>query len=103
MYAYQVDVMMPVEMYDRVHAEVEKRLGGLAEQCLVHLVIRIEGGFRVLDVWTSHEAADRFGDEVMRPVIESIAGPEATDRSAPLDQELDVYHLQVNQSAVTTV
>ncbi len=29
-------------------------------------VVRIEGGFRVTDVWKSHEAADRFGDEIMR-------------------------------------
>ncbi len=95
--------MMPMEVYDRVHAEVENRLGGLAEQCLVHLVIRIDGGFRVIDVWESHEAADCFGDEVMRPVIESIAGADATARPAPVDQELDVHHLQVNPRAVSTV
>ncbi len=49
MYAYQLDVPMPLEVYDRVHAEVERRLSGdLADHWLVHLVVRIDGGFRVI-------------------------------------------------------
>ena len=90
-----MDVAEPVETYDRVHAEIERRLGGRpAEGCLVHLVTRIDGGFRITEVWESHEAADRFGDEIMRPVIESLMGPEATAAGPPPTQELHVHHLQ---------
>lgn len=95
MYAFQMDVLQPVEDYDRVHDEIERRLGGkLADGCLVHLVTLIDGGFRVTEVWETHEAADRFGDEVMRPVIESVLGAEATAAGPPPSQELDVHHLQ---------
>ena len=101
MYAYQLDVPMPLEVYDRVHAEVERRLtGDLAVQWLVHMVVRIEGGFRVTDVWRSHEAADRFGDEIMRPIIGEVVGADAAAAGPPPSEELDVHHLQVNERAI---
>ena len=50
---------MPIEDYDRVHAEVQGHAGDLAEQCLLHLVTRTQTGFRITDVWETHEAADR--------------------------------------------
>lgn len=99
MYGYQMDVAMPIEMYDRVSAEIQKKTGGLAQGCLLHLVTRIDGGFRVTEVWESHEAADRFGDEVLRPTIESVLGAEATAGEPPPSEELDVHHLQLGESA----
>ena len=95
MYAYSMDVLQPLESYDEVHAEVERRLGGKpADGCLLHLVTRIDGGFRVTEVWESREAADRFSDEHMREVIGSVMGPEAVAAGPPPAQELDVHHLQ---------
>jgi hypothetical protein len=99
MYAHQMDVGMPIEMYRQVHDEIIRRLGGEpAPECLVHLVTATEGGFRVTEVWESHEASDRFGRELVQPVIESIAGPEAA-AAPPVTVELDVVNLDLGQRA----
>ena len=45
------------------------------EGLLVHSAGEAEGGFRVVDVWESEEAAQRFGERLM-PVLEE-AGVEA--------------------------
>ena len=97
MYGYSMDVAMPLEDYDRVQAEIQGHMGDLADQLLLHLVTRTDGGFRVTDVWETHEAADRFGDEVMRPAIERLFGAEMAAGGPPPSQELDVHHLQVGR------
>ena len=99
MYAYEMDVAMPIEDYDRVHAEIQGRSGELADQCLLHLVTRTDAGFRVIDVWETHEAADRWGDEVMRPAIERVFGAEMAASGPPPSRELDVHNLQVGRRA----
>lgn len=83
MYAYEMDVAMPIEDYDRVYAEIHGRPSDLAEQCLLHLVTRTDTGFRVTDVWETHQAADRWGDEVMRPTIERVFGAEMAASGPP--------------------
>lgn len=89
---------MPVEMYRKVHDEIMRRLGGQqAADCLVHLVTGIDGGFRVTEVWESQEACDRFGREMVQPVIESIGGPEAA-ATPPATVELDVINLDLGPS-----
>jgi hypothetical protein len=99
MYAYEMDVARPLEEYDRIHAEIKDKTGDLGDQCLLHLVTRTDSGFRVTDVWETHEAADRWGDEVMRPAIERLFGAEMTAGGPPPSRELDVHHLQVGQRA----
>jgi hypothetical protein len=97
-YAFQMDVEQPVEMYEQVHAEVERVTGqGLPEHCLLHMATRTPTGFRVTEVWDSHEAADRFGDEVVRPAIERIAGAQATAEGPPPSTELDVVGLETGR------
>jgi hypothetical protein len=99
MYAYEMDVARPLEEYDRIHAEIEGRTGDLGEQCLLHLVTRTDSGFRVIDVWETHEAADRWGDEVMRPAVERVFGAETTAGGPPPSRELEVHQLQVGRHA----
>jgi hypothetical protein len=98
MYAYSMDVPMTLEAYDKVHADLESRFGGLAEGCLMHLVVATEGGFRVTDVWESHEAADRYG-EVMRPTLERVLGPQAVAGPPPATEELRVHNLELPRRA----
>lgn len=101
MYAFVMDVPMPGETYQRVSAEVERRVGApLPQGCLLHLADRTPTGFRVLEVWESHEQADRFGDEIVRPAIERTIGLEAMGPEAPPSQELDVLRFQVSQQPV---
>jgi hypothetical protein len=59
----------------------------------------VDTGFRVTEVWDSHETADKFGDDVLRPIIERVAGPEAVAGGAPPSQELDLHTLKLGQQA----
>ncbi|HEY7561428.1 MAG TPA: hypothetical protein VH650_04560 [Gaiellaceae bacterium] len=42
-----------------------------AEGLLVHTAGEAEGGFRIVDVWESEEAVQRFGDTLM-PVLQEL-------------------------------
>ncbi|MDQ6650221.1 MAG: hypothetical protein M3Z02_08910 [Actinomycetota bacterium] len=99
-----MDVAQPIEMYDKVRAEVEKQLGQPAPAgCLMHLVTRTDDGFRVTEVWESHEAADRFGDEIMRPIIERVAGPDMAAQGPPPSVELEVHRLALSEQSSAAV
>ncbi len=100
MYAHQMDVAQPIEMYDKVSAEVQKRLGRpTPEGCLIHLVTVTDAGFRVTEVWDSQEAMDKFGDSIMRPTIESIMGSDMAADGPPPSQELKLHRAVVNEQA----
>lgn len=104
MYAYQMDVDQPMDMYDRVRAEVVKTIGKeMPDGCLLHMVTDTATGFRVTEVWDSHEACDRFGDEIMRPTVERVGGPAAVQAGPPPNQELAVHMLQIAHAAQAAV
>jgi hypothetical protein len=105
-YAFSMDVPQPVEMYEKVHAALVQRLGrDLPEGCFMHFATRTDSGFRVTEVWESHEAADRFGDEMMRPLIAEVSGlsPEVLAQGPPPNQELDMIGLAVDARAGAAV
>jgi quinol monooxygenase YgiN len=95
MYAFHLEVPQPIEMYDKVVAALQE--AGLAQppERLLHLCTPTEGGFRVTEVWESHEAVDRYGQEVMRPTIARVAGPEAIEGGPPPNLEFEVRGLQL--------
>lgn len=102
-YAHMMDVPQSLEMYDKVRAEVEKQIGGpMPKDCLLHMVTETDAGFRVTEVWESHEAADRFGDEVMRPIIDRVAGPEVSAQGPPPSSELQLHRLQTRSATPVT-
>ena len=93
-WAHMMDVPQPIEMYDQVQAEVEKQLGRpLHPECLLHMVTQTDTGFRVTEVWESHEAADRFGDEVLQPIIGRVVGQQVLEQGPPPTEELHLHRL----------
>jgi hypothetical protein len=100
MYAFHLDVPQPLETYDRVLAALKE--AGLSEppERLLHLCTPTETGFRVTEVWQSHESVDRYGDEVMRPTIEKVAGSAAAAGGPPPSQEFEVHGLQLRAERV---
>jgi hypothetical protein len=79
-----------LELYDKVEAE-------LGDEAPAGLIIHVagegpEGGLRVIDVWESKEAYQRFRDERLLPAIERVTGsrPDSPERST---EELNVHHL----------
>jgi hypothetical protein len=45
---------------------------------LAHIAGQAEGGFRVVDVWESEEAFNRFGEHLM-PVLQEVGVQETPD------------------------
>ncbi len=100
LYAYSMTVEQPAEMYDKVNAELEEELHRpLPQGCLVHLATRTATGFRVTEVWESHEACDRFADEVMRPLIGRVMGQQMLEQGPPPSEDWDVMRLEVDAAA----
>jgi hypothetical protein len=52
-------------------AQLESAADWPAEGLLVHTAGEAEGGFRIVDVWESEEAVQRFGETLM-PVLEEL-------------------------------
>jgi hypothetical protein len=95
MYAFSVDVPMPIESYAAVMNELKASGKGAPPERLVHLCTPTAEGFRITEVWQSHEAVDRYGDEVIRPTIASIVGEEAIAGGPPPNQEFELAGLQI--------
>jgi hypothetical protein len=55
MYGVITTVPAPVEIYDRMHAEIFKRVGMSIDGFLVHIGRATTDGFQVLKVWESKE------------------------------------------------
>lgn len=66
-YAYEQDVPIGPEIYDKIMQRLGKEpLAG----CLVHLVIRTgEKSLRYVDVWESKEACERAFAERIHPAV----------------------------------
>jgi hypothetical protein len=48
----------------------------LPEGCRVHIAGPVEQGWRVITVWDSREAFDRFREEKLLPAIREVTGKE---------------------------
>lgn len=78
-YGMIVRVHAPVESYRTAHAAIVEAMHGMqAHGMLCHIGREVEGGFEVIEVWESKEAADRFNEEVVLPAIvrTGVSAPE---------------------------
>jgi hypothetical protein len=63
------------EMYEAV---AEKAMAGeLPEGCQVHIAGPVSGGWRVITVWDSEEAFNRFRQEKLTPALLDVRGRDA--------------------------
>jgi hypothetical protein len=95
MYAFSVDVPMPLSMYEQVLNDLRASGKDAPPERLLHVCAATDDGFRITEIWQSHEAVDRYGDEVMRPAIAKVAGEEAVAGGPPPNQEFELRGLQL--------
>jgi hypothetical protein len=100
MYAFSIDVRQPVEMYEQILAALRDAGQDQPPERILHLAVLTDGGFRVTEVWESHEAVDRYGDEVMRPTIARIGGADVVAGGPPPNQEFTMLGLQLRGDRV---
>ena len=95
MYAFSVDVPMPVEQYTAVMDALKADGNNAPAERLLHFCTPTADGFRITEVWESHEAVDRYGDTVIGPTIARVVGADAVAGGPPPNQEFDLIGLQV--------
>jgi hypothetical protein len=71
-YAFVQDIAASWEQYERVAVTL---LDPLPEGLIVHVAGPTAEGVRVIDVWRSEEAWERFRVERLAPAIAALGGP----------------------------
>src|SRR4051794_22815128 len=73
-YGVVIDVPAPVEFYDAVHAELQRRVTAPLDGFLCHIARPTAGGFQVIEVWETKEQCDRYNEQFVGPVIQELFG-----------------------------
>jgi hypothetical protein len=69
-YAFTQDVPIDASFYERIVAGLGDEL---PDGLIIHVAVeRREGGLRYYSVWESEEAADRFGEQRLHPVVHGL-------------------------------
>jgi hypothetical protein len=93
MYAFTQDLPITTDVYARIMQGV-----GTAppDGCVLHAVVRIDGGLRYIDIWESREACDRFLEERVHPVLQgAFSAAGATMPGEPVRNDLELVDLHV--------
>ena len=91
-YAFVQDVASSWEQYERITAAmVEPAPSGL----ILHVAGPTDEGFRIIDVWESEEAWQRFQAERLAPAIAALGGPA---RPEPTFRDLHPAHVVVGHA-----
>ncbi len=62
-----------LEQYDEINERIGLLPGGPASrEELFHWVMKTDHGFRVVDVWETREAFERFAQEKLAPIYEEV-------------------------------
>jgi hypothetical protein len=80
-----VSTVTPELTVERYEAVTGKLMPGdqLPAGCELHIAGPVEQGWRVITVWESREAFDRFREEKLLPAIREVAGDEAPRAAEP--------------------
>jgi hypothetical protein len=93
MYAFTQDLPITTDVYGRILEGI-----GAAPPlgCIVHAVLKIDGGLRYIDIWESREACDRFLEERVHPVLQAaFDAAGATLPPEPARNEFELVDLNV--------
>jgi hypothetical protein len=77
-----------VEMYEAITSKVMTG-DQLPDGCELHIAGPVEQGWRVITVWESREAFDRFREEKLLPAIRELSGGEGPP---PVEPEVNPVH-----------
>ena len=86
-----------VDMYDAVNQRLFGEDDTPPDGLIVHTAGEVDGNLRVIDVWESREAHDKFVQERLGPAIEATA----REAGAPMDERepkrtiYDAHNVQI--------
>jgi hypothetical protein len=99
MYGVITTVPAPVEMYDALHGEMNKRVGA-PDGMLVHVGRATTNGFQVLEVWESKEHYDRANTDILFPLMRELAGDQPLPSIEQTTEAFDVRGIVIPGSNV---
>jgi hypothetical protein len=94
-YAYVQDVASSWDQYERITAPL---VNPPPKGLVVHLAGPTDEGVRIIDVWESEEAWERFRAERLAPAIAALGGPP---RLEPTFRDLHPAHVVVPDRAAS--
>jgi hypothetical protein len=95
-YAYVQDVAASWQQYQRVAGSlVQPAPAGL----ILHVAGPTEEGVRIIDVWDSEQAWQRYRTERLEPAIAALGGPS---RPEPTFRDLHPEHVLLQQTKEQT-
>lgn len=86
MYCFVQEVPAPIEMYDRMHAELKARTAGHDLDLLLHVARESQGGFTIIEVWSSKEACDRAMEDFVVPAMRDLFGDQMPSGPPPMNE-----------------
>jgi hypothetical protein len=94
-YAFVQDIASSWEQYERVAAGLTYPT---PHGLILHLAGPTDEGFRIIAVWESEQAWQRFQAERLRPAVVALGGPA---RPEPTFRDLHAVHLVVGSLPTT--
>ena len=93
MYAFTQDLPITTDVY----AKITEGVGTAPPAgCILHAVVRIDGGLRYIDIWESREACDRFLEERVHPVLQgAFSAAGGAMPGEPVRNDLELVDLHV--------
>ena len=95
MYGVITTVLAPVQMYDRMHAEVLKRAGNSVDGLLVHIGRPTADGFQTLEVWESKQHYDRANTDIVFPLMRELAADQPPPSTEPEAETFEIRGLVI--------
>jgi hypothetical protein len=86
-YGHLLDMPASAEFYDAIHAETLRRTQGDVDGLLVHVARRTATGFQVIEVWTDRDSFQRANQEILTPIMASVAGSAQSAAGPPQVEE----------------
>jgi hypothetical protein len=77
-----IDVAAPIDLYDRAHAEITRKITGAVDGLLCHVGRATPTGFQVLEVWESREQYERYDAEFVQPTLAQWAGGQSQPQTS---------------------
>jgi hypothetical protein len=98
-YGVVIDIPAPIEVYDAVHAELQRRITGPLDGFLCHIARPTSGGFQVIEGWESKEQSDRYNEEYVGPAMRELFGDQQP-QVAPVAEEFEPRGLVIPSARV---
>ena len=82
-YAHLTEMPGSVEFYDLIHAQTLRQTQGNVDGLLVHIARGTPAGFQVIEDWTDRDSCVRANQQILDPIIASLAGPSVSGPGSP--------------------